>query len=77
MFHFELRPEVRKELKNPDLFIKGQEKLYWGIILAMSAVVIMLILMFKDPEKVMHPVWLMFLGLGLCGWGEFQKFRAK
>ncbi|CAI2717728.1 hypothetical protein [Nitrospina watsonii] len=77
MFNFQLRPEVRKELKNPDLFIKGQEKLYWGIILAMSSVIIMLILMFKDPEKVLHPVWLMFLGLGLAGWGEVQKFRAK
>ncbi len=77
MFHFELKPEVRKELKDPDRFVKGQESMYWGILIAMGSVVMMLVLMFKDPEKVLHPVWLMFLGLALCGWGEYQKFRAR
>ena len=77
MFHFELKPEMRKELKDPDRFVKGQESLYWGILIAMGSVVMMLFLMFKDPEKVLHPVWLMFLGLGLCAWGEFQKYRAR
>ncbi len=77
MFHFELKPEMRKELKDPDRFVKGQEALYWGILIAMGSVLMMLFLMFKDPEKVMHPAWLMFLGLALCAWGEFQKYRAR
>lgn len=68
---------MRKELKDPERFVKGQESLYWGILIAMGSVVMMLFLMFKDPEKVLHPVWLMFIGLGLCGWGEFQKYRSR
>ena len=76
MFNFQLRPEVRKELKNPDLFIKGQEKLYWGILLAMCSVVLMLILLFKDPEKVLHPTWLMGVGWALILWGLWQRRHA-
>lgn len=77
MFHFELRPEVRKALKNPDLFCKGMDTLHWGLIISMSGVALMMILYFKDPENVLHPTWLLFAGLGLCAWGEWQKYRAK
>ncbi len=77
MFEFKLRPEIRKQLKNPDLFIKGQEKLHWGLILMLSGVIMMGILVFQDPEKSTHPFWLILVGLALAFWGEIQKFRAK
>jgi len=77
MFEFKLRPEIRKELKNPELFIKGQEKLHWGLIIALSGVIMMGILVFQDPEKSVNPVWLIVVGLVLAFWGEFQKYRAK
>jgi len=77
MFKFELRPEVRKELKDPDLFCKGMDKLHWGLIIAMSGVGLMLVLFFNKPEHVLHPTWLLFTGLVLCAWGEWQKYRAK
>ena len=77
MFQFKLKPEIRKQLKNPDLFEKGMEKVYWGLIIAMAGVGLMLILYFNDPEKVLHPTWVLFAGLGLCAWGEWQKYRGK
>ncbi len=77
MFEFKLRPEMRKKLKDPDLFVKGQEKVHWGIIIAMSGVVMSGILIVQDPEKSTHPVWLMVLGLCVAVFGEYQKFRAK
>ncbi len=77
MFEFKLRPEMRKQLKDPDRFVKGQELVHWGIIIAMAGVVMSGILIFQDPEKSTHPVWLMILGLCVAGFGEFQKYRAK
>ena len=77
MFQFKLKPEFRKQLKNPDLFEKGQEKVYWGLIVTMAGVLLMLILYVKDPENVLHPTWILFAGLALCFWGEWQKFRGK
>lgn len=77
MFEFKLRPEFRKKLKNPDLFIKGQEKVYWGIIIAMIGVAMMGIMVFKDPAKSMNPAWLVYIGIILAFFGEFQKYRAK
>jgi hypothetical protein len=77
MWKVELRPEVRKELKDPDKFAKGMEKVYTGLTLSMSGVGIMLILYFSKPEHVLRPVWLMVLGLIVIAWGEWQKYRAK
>ena len=77
MFEFKLRPEMRKKLKDPDKFVSGQEKVHWGIIIAMAGVVMSGILIYQDPEKSTHPVWLMILGLLVAGYGEFQKFRSK
>ncbi len=77
MFRFQLKPEIRKQMKDPDLFIQGMEKMYWGLIITMAGVGLMLILYFNDPEKVLHPTWILFIGLGLCGWGEWQKYKGK
>ena len=77
MFQYKLKPEFRKQLKDPDLFEKGMEKVYWGLIIAMAGVGLMMILYFNDPEKVLHPTWIMFCGLALAGWGEFQKYKGK
>lgn len=77
MFEFKLRPEVRKELKNPELFIQGQEKTHWGIIIMLGGVIMIGILVFQDPEKSLNPGWLIVVGLVLAFWGEIQKYRAK
>ena len=34
MFRFQLKPEIRKRMKDPDLFIKGMEKVYGGLVIA-------------------------------------------
>ena len=77
MFRFQLKPEIRKQMKNPDLFVMGMEKVYWGLIITMAGVVLMLILYFNKPENVLHPTWILFIGLGLCAWGEWQKYKGK
>jgi len=77
MFQVELRPEIKKELKDPDKFAKGLGLVYTGLILAMSGVAIMLMLYFTKPEDVLHPTWLMLIGLAVAGWGEWLKYRAK
>ena len=77
MFRFQLKPEIRNKMKDPDLFIQGMEKMYWGLSITMAGVVLMLILYINDPEKVLHPTWILFAGLGLCGWGEWQKYKGK
>jgi hypothetical protein len=77
MFKVELRPEIRKTLKDPDRFAKGLSAVYTGLVLAMGGVVIMLFLFFQKPENVLHPTWLIILGLVIVAWGEWQKFRSK
>jgi len=77
MFQYKLKPEFRKELKNPDLFEKGMEKVYWGLIIAMAGVALMLILYFNNPVNVLKPTWILFIGLGLAAWGEWQKYKGK
>lgn len=77
MFQFKLKPEIAKEMKDPDLFVKGMEKVHWGLIITMAGVGLMLILYFNEPEKVLHPTWILFTGLGLCAWGEWQKYKGK
>ncbi|GJL79233.1 MAG: hypothetical protein NPINA01_22220 [Nitrospinaceae bacterium] len=77
MFQVELRPEIKKQLKDPEKFAKGLATVYTGLVLAMSGVGIMLFLFFTKPENVLHPTWLMLLGLGVAAWGEWMKYRAK
>ena len=77
MFKVELRPEIRKELKDPDRFAKGLSAVYTGLAIVMSGVAMMLILYFTKPEHVLHPTWLLFIGFAVVGWGEWEKFRAK
>ena len=77
MFQFKLKAEIRKQMKDPDLFIKGMEKVYGGLMIAMAGVVLMMILYFHNPENVLHPTWILFIGLGLAGWGEWQKYKGK
>jgi hypothetical protein len=77
MFRFQLRPEIRKQMKDPDLFVKGMEKTYWGIIIAMAGVVLMMILYFNDPINAVKPAWILVIGLGLAGFGEWQKYKGK
>ena len=43
----------------------------------MAGVGLMMILYFNDPENVLHPTWILFIGLGLAGWGEWQKYKGK
>ncbi len=77
MWKVELRPEIRKELKDPDRFARGLSAVYTGLTITMSGVVMMLILYFAKPEHVLHPTWLLFIGFAVVGWGEWEKFRSK
>ncbi len=77
MWQVELKPEVKKNLKDPDKFAKGMEKVYTGLTLTMCGVLFMLILYFTKPEHVLRPSWLLALGFAVVAWGEWQKFRAK
>ncbi len=77
MFRYVLRPEIRKQMKDPDLFENGMDKVHMGLIICMSGVGLMLFLYFNDPEKVLHPTYILFGGLALAGWGEWQKFKGK
>ncbi len=77
MFQFKLKPEIRKQMKDPDLFVQGMEKVYWGMIIAMAGVGLMMILYFNDPVNVLKPTWILFIGLGVAGWGEWQKYKGK
>ncbi len=77
MFKYELRPEIRKQLKDPDGFEKGLNAVFLGLIVCMGGVALMLILYFTKPEHVLHPTWVLFLGFTIAGWGEYKKFRCK
>ncbi len=77
MFQVELKPEFKKQIKDPELFTKGTEKMYSGIFIAMAGVFIMLILMFTHPEDVLKPSFLMVIGLALAGWGLIQRLKAE
>lgn len=77
MWEVELKPEIKKELADPEKYIKGMNMTFNGMTIAMVGVVIMLIIYFTRPEHVLHPIWIQVLGLALAGWGEYLKFRAK
>ena len=77
MWEVQLKPETRKELNDPEKYVKGMNMTYNGMTITMVGVVMMLILYFTQPENVLHPFWIQILGLIVAGWGEFIKFRAK
>lgn len=77
MFKVELRPEVKKQLKDPERFAKGMGTVYTGLAICMTGVAMMLVLYFTRPEHVLHPTWLLFIGLGMAFWGEWVKIRSK
>ena len=77
MWEVELKPEIKKELKDPEKYVKGMNMTYNGMTITMVGVLMMMILYFMRPEHVLHPLWIEILGLLVAGWGEFLKFRAK
>jgi hypothetical protein len=77
MFTYKLRPEIRKQLKDPDGFEKGLNAVFLGLTVAMAGVALMLVLFFNKPEHVLHPTWILLLGLVIAAYGEYKKFRCK
>ena len=77
MFQVELRPEIKKQLKDPEKFAKGMSLVYTGLMIAMGGVAITLFLYFTKPEDVLNPTWLMLVGLGVAAWGEWLKYKGK
>ena len=77
MWEVELRPEIKKELRDPEKYVKGMNMTYNGMTITMVGVLMMMILYFMRPEHVLHPLWIEILGLLVASWGEFLKFRAK
>jgi len=77
MWEVELRPEIKKELRDPEKYVKGMNMTYNGMTITMVGVLMMMILYFMRPEHVLHPLWIEILGLLVAGWGEFLKFRSK
>ena len=66
MFKYELRPEIRRKLKDPDGFEKGLNAVFLGLAVCMSGVALMLI-----------PTWILILGFVITIWGEYKKFKCK
>ena len=77
MWEVELKPEIKKNLRDPKKYVKGMNMTYNGMTIAMVGVLMMVILYFTRPEHVLHPFWVQILGLLIAGCGEFLKFRAK
>jgi len=77
MWEVELKPEIKKDLRDPKQYVKGMNMTYNGITITMVGVLMMVILYITRPEHVLHPFWVQILGLLIAGWGEFLKFRAK
>lgn len=77
MWKVDLKPEIKKELKDPERFATGLGNVYTGLTVSMAAVVFMLVLLFKKPEDVLKPSWLILVGFAIIAWGEWQKFRSK
>lgn len=77
MFKYKLRPEIRRELKDPDGFEKGLNAVFLGLTVTMAGVALMLVLYITKPEHVLNPSWILALGFIIAGWGEYKKFRSK
>jgi len=77
MWEVELKPEIKKDLRDPKQYAKGMNMTYNGITITMVGVLMMMILYFTRPEYVLRPFWIQILGMLIAAWGEFLKFRAK
>ena len=77
MWEVELKPEIKKDLRDPKKYANGMNMTYNGITITMIGVLMMMILYFIRPEHVLHPFWIQVLGLLVAGYGEITKFRAK
>ena len=77
MWEVELKPEIKKDLKDPKQYVKGMNMTYNGMTITMVGVLMMMILYLTRPEHVLHPFWIQILGMLIAAWGEFLKFRAK
>ncbi|QPJ66536.1 MAG: hypothetical protein G3M78_14455 [Candidatus Nitrohelix vancouverensis] len=77
MWNVELKPEIKRGLKDPDRFAKGMGYAYLGMMIVMCGVVFMLFLFFARPEHVLRPSWILALGFIIVGWGEYQKFKGR
>ena len=77
MWNVELKPEVIKELKDPDRFRKGINTAFSGILIVMTGVAFMFILYFMKPDDVLRPVWILLIGFAVVAWGEYLKFTAR
>ena len=77
MWEVELKPEIKKDLRDPKQYVKGMNMTYNGMTITMVGVLMMMILYFTHPEHVLHPFWVQILGMLIAAWGEFLKFRAK
>jgi len=77
MWEVELKPEIKKDLRDPKQYVKGMNMTYNGITITMVGVLMMMILYFTRPEHVLHPLWIQILGMLIAAWGEFLKFRSK
>tara|TARA_B100001079_G_scaffold238363_1_gene221988 strand:- start:106 stop:339 length:234 start_codon:yes stop_codon:yes gene_type:complete len=77
MWEVELKPEIKKDLRDPKQYVKGMNMTYNGITITMVGVLMMMILYFTRPEHVLRPFWIQILGMLIAAWGEFLKFRAK
>jgi len=73
----ELKPEIKRDLKNPDRFAKGLSNVYTGLTVTMFGVMVMLMMYVQKPEHVLRPTWIILVGFALVGLGEWQKFRSK
>ena len=77
MWKVELRPEIKRELKDPERFVSGMEYVYTGLTIALVGVIFMGVLVFNKPDDSLKPTWIILLGLTIIAWGEWKKFRSK
>lgn len=73
----DLKPEIKRGMKDPERFAKGLSNVYTGLTLVMFGVMVMLTLYFQKPEHVLRPTWIILFGFAVVGLGEWQKFRSK
>ena len=50
MWEVELKPEIKKELGDPEKYVKGMNMTYNGMTIALVGVLMMVILYFTRPE---------------------------
>ena len=54
MWEVELKPEIKKDLRDPKQYVKGMNMTYNGITITMVGVLMMMILYFTRPEHVLR-----------------------